>query len=128
MFVANRLRQLHNPGNIAGWMIDRNVNITNICFSQCSFCNFCRKKGSEDAYITSIDEYKTKVDELFALGGDQLLLQGGMNPGLDLDFYLDLFRNLKKFTLLLNFMRLDLPRWFIFQRRNNYLILRFSRS
>ena len=55
MFVANRLRQLHNPGNIAGWMIDRNVNITNVCFSQCSFCNFCRKKGSADAYITSID-------------------------------------------------------------------------
>ena len=96
MYVANRLRQLHNPGNIAGWMIDRNVNITNICFSQCSFCNFCRKKGSEDAYITSIDDYKTKVDELFLLGGDQLLLQGGMNPELDLNFYLDLFSNLKK--------------------------------
>jgi cyclic dehypoxanthinyl futalosine synthase len=96
MFVANRLRQLHNPGNITGWMIDRNVNITNICFSQCSFCNFCRKKGSEDAYITSIDDYKTKVDELFSLGGDQLLLQGGMNPELNLDFYLDLFSNLKK--------------------------------
>ena len=73
-----------------------NVNITNICFSQCSFCNFCRKKGSADAYITSIDDYKTKVDELFALGGNQLLLQGGMNTELDLDFYIDLFRNLKK--------------------------------
>jgi cyclic dehypoxanthinyl futalosine synthase len=96
MFVANRLRQLHNPGNTAGWMIDRNVNITNICFSQCSFCNFCRKKGSEDAYVTSIDDYKPKVEELFLLGGDQLLLQGGMNPELDLNFYLDLFSNLKK--------------------------------
>jgi cyclic dehypoxanthinyl futalosine synthase len=96
MFVANSLRQLHNQGNNAGWMIDRNVNITNICFSQCSFCNFCRTKGSEDAYVTSIDDYKKKVDELFALGGDQLLLQGGMNPGLDLIFYVDLFRNLKK--------------------------------
>ena len=57
MFVANKLRQIHNPGKIVGWMIDRNVNITNICFSQCSFCNFCRKKGSDDAYVTSIDEY-----------------------------------------------------------------------
>lgn len=96
MFVANKLRQLHNPGNIAGWMIDRNVNITNICFSQCSFCNFCRKKGSPDAYVTSMDEYKSKIDELYSLGGDQLLLQGGMNPELGLSFYIDLFRNLKR--------------------------------
>jgi cyclic dehypoxanthinyl futalosine synthase len=96
MFVANKLRQQHNPGNTAGWMIDRNVNITNICFSQCSFCNFCRKKGSEDAYVTSLEEYRSKVDELYILGGDQLLLQGGMNPALDLNFYSDLFRNLKR--------------------------------
>jgi cyclic dehypoxanthinyl futalosine synthase len=96
MFVANKLRQQHNPENVAGWMIDRNVNITNICFSQCSFCNFCRKKNSEDAYVTSIEEYKPKIDELFSLGGDQLLLQGGMNPALDLNFYADLFSSLKK--------------------------------
>jgi cyclic dehypoxanthinyl futalosine synthase len=96
MFVANQLRQLHNPGNIAGWMIDRNVNLTNICFSQCTFCNFCRKKGSPDAYITSTDEYISKIDELFLLGGDQLLLQGGMNPDLGIGFYTDLFRSLKK--------------------------------
>jgi cyclic dehypoxanthinyl futalosine synthase len=96
MFIANRLRQLHNPGNTVGWMIDRNVNITNICFSQCSFCNFCRKKGSEDAYVTSMDDYKSKIDELYSLRGDQLLLQGGMNPELGIGFYIDLFRNLKK--------------------------------
>ena len=96
MFVANQLRQLHNPGNTVGWMIDRNVNLTNICFSQCSFCNFCRKKGSSDAYVTSTDEYISKINELYLLGGDQLLLQGGMNPDLGLSFYTDLFRNLKK--------------------------------
>ncbi len=96
MFVANKLRQFHNPGNIAGWMIDRNVNLTNICFSQCSFCNFCRKKGSTDAYITSENEFISKIDELYSLGGDQLLLQGGMNPDLGIGFYIDLFRNLKR--------------------------------
>jgi cyclic dehypoxanthinyl futalosine synthase len=96
MFVANKLRQLHNPGKVVGWMIDRNVNITNICFSQCAFCNFCRKKGSQDAYITSLNDYKSKIDELYSLGGDQLLLQGGMNPELGISFYIDLFRNLKK--------------------------------
>jgi cyclic dehypoxanthinyl futalosine synthase len=96
MFIADKLRRLHNPGNAVGWMIDRNVNITNICFSQCSFCNFCRKKGSESAYTTTIEEYKSKIDELYFLGGDQLLLQGGMNPELGISFYIDLFRNLKK--------------------------------
>jgi cyclic dehypoxanthinyl futalosine synthase len=95
MFIANVLRQKLNHGNEAGWMIDRNVNITNVCFSQCSFCNFCRKKNSEDAYITSIDEYVHKTDELFSLGGNQLLLQGGMNPDLGIEFYSNLFRKLK---------------------------------
>jgi cyclic dehypoxanthinyl futalosine synthase len=95
MFTANLIRQQLNPGNEVGWMIDRNVNITNICFSQCSFCNFCRKKDSEDAYVTSIDDYIKKTDELFSLGGDQLLIQGGMNPELGISFYTDLFRNLK---------------------------------
>ena len=96
MFIANKLRQLHNPGNIVGWMVDRNVNLTNICFSQCTFCNFCRKKGSDEGYVTSTEDYITKIDELYSLGGDQLLLQGGMNPDIDLGFYIDLFKMLKK--------------------------------
>jgi len=96
MFVADRLRQIHNPGKVVGWMIDRNVNITNICFSQCEFCNFFRKKNSPDAYVTTIDQYIEKIDELYRLGGDQLLLQGGMNPDLGLSFYTDLFRKLKE--------------------------------
>jgi cyclic dehypoxanthinyl futalosine synthase len=95
MFIANNLRQRCHPSNEAGWMIDRNVNITNVCFSQCSFCNFCRKKNSEDAYTTSIEEYTQKIDELYSLGGDQLLLQGGMNPELGIEFYTELFRKLK---------------------------------
>jgi cyclic dehypoxanthinyl futalosine synthase len=96
IFIGNKLRQIHNPGRYAGWMIDRNVNITNICFSQCSFCNFCRKMGSDEAYITSEDEYTEKTDELIALGGDQLLLQGGMNPALGIGFYTRLFSRLKE--------------------------------
>lgn len=96
MFLANALRQKHIPGKNVGWMIDRNVNITNVCFSQCQFCNFCRKKGDTDAYITTTEEYINKIDELFALGGNQLLLQGGMNPDLGLNFYIDLFKKLKE--------------------------------
>jgi cyclic dehypoxanthinyl futalosine synthase len=96
IFTADRIRAKIHPGNKAGWMIDRNVNLTNVCFSQCTFCNFCRKKDSDDAYVTTTEEYKSKIDELFSLGGDQLLLQGGMNPALGLDFYIDLFSSLKK--------------------------------
>jgi cyclic dehypoxanthinyl futalosine synthase len=96
MFIGSKLRQIHVRGNDVGWIIDRNVNITNICFSQCSFCNFCRKKVADDAYITSISDYSKKIDEMIALGGDQLLLQGGMNPDLGLNFYTDLFRKLKE--------------------------------
>ena len=95
IFLADRIRKIHRPGKDVGWIIDRNVNITNVCFSQCSFCNFCRKKGSPDAYITSIEEYSVKIRELYSLGGDQILLQGGMNPDLDLGFYITLFKTLK---------------------------------
>lgn len=96
MYLANELRKKHRHGNLAGWMIDRNVNITNVCFSQCTFCNFCRRKGSDDSYVTSLEEYKYKIDELYRLGGDQLLLQGGMNPELGINYYTDLFNNLKQ--------------------------------
>lgn len=95
IYIGNQLRQIHVPGNNVGWMIDRNVNITNICFSQCSFCNFCRTKTSPDAYVTGMDDYVRKIEEMKVLGGDQLLLQGGMNPALGLDFYITLFRDLK---------------------------------
>jgi cyclic dehypoxanthinyl futalosine synthase len=96
MQVAFEIRRKLVPGNAVTWMIDRNINITNVCISQCKFCNFCRVSKDEDAYITTLEEYKTKIDEMFSLGGNQLLLQGGMHPKLGLAFYVDLFRNLKQ--------------------------------
>jgi cyclic dehypoxanthinyl futalosine synthase len=100
---------MHVPDKNAGWMIDRNVNITNICFSQCSFCSFCRKKGSPDAYITTTEDYIKKIDELFFLGGDQLLLQGGMNPDMGLSYYTDLFIKLKELYPVLKLHALGPP-------------------
>ncbi|MDF1560162.1 MAG: dehypoxanthine futalosine cyclase [Bacteroidales bacterium] len=96
IFLADGVRRRLHPDNRVGWMIDRNVNITNICFSQCRFCNFCRTAKSDEAYVTTDEEYDSKISELVALGGDQLLLQGGMNPALGLDFYTSLFRRLKQ--------------------------------
>jgi len=119
MLIGNRLRQVHVPGSHAGWMIDRNVNITNICFSRCSFCNFCRRKESPEAYVTSLDDYKRKIDELYALGGDQVLLQGGMNPELGLDFYTGLFRDLKKLYPDLKLHALGPPEIVYLSRKEN---------
>jgi cyclic dehypoxanthinyl futalosine synthase len=95
MLVASECRQKQVPGNKVGWIIDRNVNITNVCISGCKFCNFHCKINEEAQYITTIDEYCLKTDELIAAGGRQLLLQGGMHPKLGLAFYIDLFRELK---------------------------------
>ncbi|MDX1284984.1 MAG: hypothetical protein R3182_08235, partial [Draconibacterium sp.] len=91
MLVANECRQKQVPGNKVGWIIDRNVNITNVCVSGCKFCNFHCKVNEDAQYITSIEEYCEKIDKLFAAGGRQLLMQGGMHPKLGLSFYTDLF-------------------------------------
>ncbi len=95
MLVAHECRQKQVPGNKVGWIIDRNVNITNVCISGCKFCNFHCKINEEAQYITTIDEYCKKTEELIAVGGRQLLLQGGMHPKLGLAFYTDLFSELK---------------------------------
>lgn len=96
MALGNALRQNQHPDNRVTWIIDRNVNITNICLSGCKFCNFYRTAQSEDAYITTLHEYIRKIDEMQQLGGNQLLLQGGMHPKLGLNFYQQLFRDLKR--------------------------------
>ena len=96
MYVGNRLRQHHVPGNVVTWIIDRNSNTTNVCIANCKFCNFFRRPGHEESYITTIEEYKQKIEETFAYGGEQLLLQGGHHPDLGLDFYTNLFRQLKE--------------------------------
>jgi cyclic dehypoxanthinyl futalosine synthase len=95
MQVGNQLRQHHVPGDTVTWIIDRNSNTTNVCIANCKFCNFYRRPGHEEVYITSIEEYKTKIEETFAFGGEQLLLQGGHHPDLGLKYYSDLFRELK---------------------------------
>lgn len=95
MFIAGEIRKKLHSGNIVTWQIDRNVNISNICYVGCKFCNFSRKQGDRDIYITKPEEYVEKIEELFTLGGNQLLLQGGMNPSLGIDFYKELFKYLK---------------------------------
>lgn len=95
MFVANEMRYERVPEKTVTWIIDRNSNTTNVCIANCKFCNFYRRPGHDEAYITTIDQYKQKIEETFAFGGEQLLLQGGHHPDLGLQYYCDLFRELK---------------------------------
>ncbi len=95
-FVANELRKIQVPHGKVTWQIDRNVNTTNVCVANCKFCNFFRRPGHEDSYITDIESYKEKIEETFKYGGDQLLLQGGHHPDLGIEFYKNLYRQLKE--------------------------------
>jgi len=95
MYVGDKIRQHHVPGKVVTWIIDRNSNTTNVCIANCKFCNFYRRPGHEEVYITSIEDYKKKIEETFAFGGEQLLLQGGHHPDLGLKYYCDLFSELK---------------------------------
>lgn len=96
MYTANELRKIQVPHGKVTWQIDRNVNTTNVCIANCKFCNFFRRPGHEESYITDIETYKAKIEETFRFGGDQLLLQGGHHPDLGLSFYTTLFRQLKE--------------------------------
>lgn len=96
MYTANELRKIQVPHGKVTWQIDRNVNTTNVCIANCKFCNFFRRPGHDESYITDIETYKIKIEETFRFGGDQLLLQGGHHPDLGLSFYTTLFRQLKE--------------------------------
>jgi len=95
MQAADILRKQQVTHGLVTWQIDRNVNTTNVCIANCKFCNFYRVPGHPEAYITSREQYRKKIEETFRYGGDQLLLQGGHHPELGLSFYTALFRDLK---------------------------------
>jgi cyclic dehypoxanthinyl futalosine synthase len=87
-------RRLH-PEPFRTYNIDRNINYTNVCTSGCTFCAFSRKAGDPDAYVISRDELFRKIDETIALGGDQMLLQGGMHPELNIEWCERLLHDIK---------------------------------
>src|SRR6266566_3271476 len=93
--LAEAVRARKHPGGIATYIIDRNVNYTNVCVAKCNFCAFYRDVGSADGYVLGFEEVFRKIDETIAVGGVQLLLQGGHNPDLPIAWYEDLFRAVK---------------------------------
>src|SRR5437868_10380158 len=86
-------RRLH-PEPYRTYNIDRNVNYTNVCAAVCDFCAFYRKANDAEAYVLPREELYRKIEETIALGGDQILMQGGMHPTLKLEWYEELLRDL----------------------------------
>jgi cyclic dehypoxanthinyl futalosine synthase len=93
--LADAIRARKHPDGVVSYIIDRNVNYTNVCVARCNFCAFYRPVGSAEGYVLGFDELFRKIDETIAVGGVQLLLQGGHNPDLPLSWYEDLFAAIK---------------------------------
>jgi len=92
---ANLVRAQMHPQKVVSFVIDRNINYTNVCSCQCKFCAFYCKPGDPDGYILSRDELHAKIEETIAVGGTQLLIQGGLHPDLNLEYFEDLLRDIK---------------------------------
>ena len=93
--LAGDIRRRLHPDNLVTFVVDRNVNYTNICESKCRFCAFYREAGAADAYLLAEEEIYAKVRELVDVGGTQLLMQGGLHPALGIEWFEELFRGIK---------------------------------
>ncbi len=93
--LAHSIRLQHHPEPAVTFVVDRNINYTNICISGCRFCAFFEPEGSQNGYVISKQQLHEKIAQTLALNGTQILLQGGMNPALSLDYYTDLLRFIK---------------------------------
>ncbi len=94
--LADYVRRRFHPENIVTFVIDRNVNYTNVCIAGCKFCAFYRRKSDPDTYVLSVEEILKKVEELVSWGGTTLLMQGGINPDLPIEFYEEILRSIKE--------------------------------
>ena len=95
--LANGVRKRLHPERLVTFIVDRNINYTNICVNKCKFCAFYREAESPDAYILSREEIFTKIEETLAQGGTQILMQGGVHPDLGIEYFEDLFRSIKAY-------------------------------
>ncbi len=98
--LANAARKRLHPKRLVTFIVDRNINYTNVCVNKCKFCAFYRDVDSPDAYILAKDEIFKKIDETIAQGGTQILMQGGVHPELGIEYFEDLFSSIKsRFTI-----------------------------
>ena len=93
---ADRVRQRLHPGDVVTYIVDRNINYTNVCVADCGFCAFYRRPKDAEGWTLSYEQIGAKIDETKALGGVQILMQGGHNPYIPFEWYLDLLRYIKR--------------------------------
>ncbi|MDA8097938.1 MAG: cyclic dehypoxanthinyl futalosine synthase [Clostridia bacterium] len=93
--AAEAVRRKRHPENVVSFVIDRNINYTNVCLSRCRFCAYYRDESAPDAYVLTYDQILDKVEELVEQGGTQVLIQGGLHPNLDLGYYLGMLQAIK---------------------------------
>lgn len=93
--MADAIRKELHPEGTVTFVVDRNINYTNVCINKCAFCAFYREADSPDAYVLSREALFGKIDETIALGGTQILLQGGLHPDLDMEYYTELLKSIK---------------------------------
>jgi len=93
---ADRIRQRRHPDNVISYIIDRNINYTNVCKEFCTFCAFYRVKGDPEAYVLPDHVIYKKIEETIALGGTGILMQGGVHPDLKIDYYERLLAGIKE--------------------------------
>ncbi|HIF03415.1 MAG TPA: dehypoxanthine futalosine cyclase [Nitrospinaceae bacterium] len=94
--IASRISRKKLKERVVTYIVDRNINYTNICITDCAFCAFYRKEGDEESYVHPFKIIAEKIEEIIALGGRQILLQGGHNINLKIDYFENLFRNIKE--------------------------------
>src|SRR5262249_21701962 len=94
--LADRFRAALHPDRMVTYVVDRNINYSNVCTSICNFCAFYRSPGEEGGYVLSYEDIFRKVEETLELGGSGILMQGGLHPDLSLEWYTDLLRELKR--------------------------------
>lgn len=97
--AAQEIARIKHPGGVVTYIVDRNINYTNICISRCLFCAFYREKDSKDAYVLSREELSKKIEETIKLGGVQILLQGGLSPDFGIEFYEELLQFIKSLNI-----------------------------
>jgi cyclic dehypoxanthinyl futalosine synthase len=96
MFASLERRKRQVPGNVVTYLVDRNINYTNVCTINCQFCSFYRPPGHSEEYTQSFEEISQRITELEEIGGSRILMQGGVNPDLGLDWYLKLLSNIRE--------------------------------
>ncbi len=120
--LADEVRKRLHPEEIVTFLIDRNINYTNVCMSKCKFCAFCRDEDAPDAYVITDEELKKKIEEAVSLGATSILIQGGLNPSLDIFRISEMFRKIKRWFPDIHIHGLSAPEIVFYAERSGVSI------